>query len=162
ARACPFGYMPVKAYSRTGMENARLPLPHGPPLPDVHRDLMVGDALVPAAQRRPGRFLHDRPLIVGPGEAADRVEAGEPGDGGERDLAVLVPPQELRAAEPADRPQVLADFALVMPLVVTSPFRGRPAPPDPRDHDLIVSSGVNRGTVVEESWHGVLRSLAAP
>ena len=109
-------------------------------LPDVHRNLMVGDALIPVAQCGPGRFLNDSALVVGPGEAADRVKVGEPGNGGEGDFAVLFPTQELRPAEPADRPEVLADFCLVMTLVITSPVQGRPAAPDPRDHDLIVVS----------------------
>ena len=55
-------------------------------------NLVVDDALVPAAECRPGDFLHDSLLVVGPGEVADRVQVCEPGDGGEGDFPVLFPP----------------------------------------------------------------------
>jgi len=100
---------------------------------------MVDDALVPAAECRPGRFLYDSLLVVGPGEVADRAQVGEPGDGGERDLLALVQPQELGAAEPAGRLEVPPDYCLVMALVVTGPFVRCPPALDPRDHAPILA-----------------------
>ena len=68
-----------------------------------HRDFVVRDALVPAAERRPGGVLDHCPLIVVPGEPANRVQVREPGNGGEDDLPAFVPAQQLSAAEPAKR-----------------------------------------------------------
>lgn len=76
----------------------------------VDSDLVVADPLVPPAERRAGRVLNDRLLIVVPGEITHCVQAGEPGDGGKHGLLTLVPAKEPGAAEPADRPQVLADL----------------------------------------------------
>lgn len=101
----------------------------------VESYLVVRDLVVPAGEGRLGGGLDDRPLVVVAGEAADRVQVGEPGDRGEGDFAVLVAAQQLSAEEAGDRPQVLADFGFVVALVVGGPFSGRPATPDPRDHE---------------------------
>jgi len=104
-----------------------------------HRDLVVRYALVPAAERRPGRVLDHRPLVVVPGELANRVQVREPGDGGEGDFPAFVPAQQLSAAEPAERLQVLADLSLIVTLVIVSSSRHRPPTPNPRDHVRLLS-----------------------
>src|ERR1700689_4456007 len=100
---------------------------------------MVAPPLVPAGERRPGCLLHDGPVVVVPGEVADSGQVREPGHGGERAFSVLVPSQEMSAADPAERLQVLADFWLVVTLVVPGSFLRRPPAPDPRDHGVIVA-----------------------
>ncbi|MGZ4434809.1 MAG: biotin--[acetyl-CoA-carboxylase] ligase [Trebonia sp.] len=87
----------------------------------LHRDFVVRDALVPAAERRLGRVLDQRLLVVVPREPANRVQVGEPGYGGEGDLPAFVPAQQLGAAEPVHRRQVLANLCLVVTLIIVSP-----------------------------------------
>jgi hypothetical protein len=52
----------------------------------VDRDLMVGDPVIPAAQRPAGGLFHDGSLVVLAGEAADGIDAGEERDRREHDL----------------------------------------------------------------------------
>jgi BirA family transcriptional regulator, biotin operon repressor / biotin---[acetyl-CoA-carboxylase] ligase len=106
----------------------------------LHRDFVVRDAFVPAAERRLGSALHHGPLVVVPRESANRVQVREPGNGREGDLPALVPAQQLGAAEPADRREVLADLCLEVTLVVVRPSLWRPPAPDPRDHALLLSA----------------------
>jgi hypothetical protein len=106
----------------------------------LHRDFVVRDTLVPAAECRPGRVLDHRLLVVVPREPANRVQVREPGNGGEGDLPASVSAQQLGAAEPVHRRQVLANLCLVVTLIVVSPSRWRPPAPNPRDHALLLIS----------------------
>ena len=110
----------------------------------LHRDFVVRDTLVPAAEGCPGGVLNYRALVVVPREPANRVQVGEPGNGGEGDLPAFVPAQQLGAAEPVHRRQVLANLCLVVTLIVVSPSRWRPPAPNPRDHALLLISVVFR------------------
>ena len=47
-----------------------------------HRDFVVRDPLVPAAERRPGGILDYGLLVVVPREPANRVQVREPGNRG--------------------------------------------------------------------------------
>jgi BirA family transcriptional regulator, biotin operon repressor / biotin---[acetyl-CoA-carboxylase] ligase len=103
-------------------------------LRDEGGHLVVGGPIVPAGERRPRIVLDDRPLVVVAGEPANRVQVRKPGDGREDDFAALVAAQQLRAAEAADRFQVVADVRFVVTLVLVGPSLRRPPAPDPRDH----------------------------
>jgi len=51
---------------------------------------VVHGALVPPGERRSASVLDDGQFVVLAREAADGVQVGEPGDGGEGDFAALV------------------------------------------------------------------------
>src|SRR5260370_20926980 len=104
---------------------------------------MVRHPLVPPAESSPGGFLDDGMLVIVSGEAPDRVQAGEPGDGGEHDFPALAPAQEPGTAEPADCPQMFGDLRFVVTLVSVSGRLRRPSAPYPR--------------IICSSFHGALR-----
>src|ERR1700722_3717017 len=115
------------------------------------------DPLVPPGQRTLAGFLHHRHLVVVPGEAAHRVQAGEERDRGEHHLLVIRPAQQPGAAKPADQMQVLADFGLVVTLVVIGGGRRCPASPYPRDHSTslpTLACGVESITLPGEPSRG--------
>ena len=99
---------------------------------------MVGDPLIPPAERLPGGFLDHGLLVIVSGETPHRVHVGEPRDGGEHHLLALVPAQQPGAAEAIDGLQVLADLGFVVTPLVIGGHPRRPSAPYPRDHaDLI-------------------------
>lgn len=100
---------------------------------------VVGDPLVPAAERRPGGLLDHRVLVIVTGEPANRVQVREPGNGREDNFPAFIAAQQLRAAEPAHRLQMGADLGFVVTLVFVSPYLRRPATPNPRDHAFILA-----------------------
>src|SRR5262245_45988772 len=112
----------------------------------VDSHLMVGDPVIPPAERLPGGFLDHGPLVVVSGKAPHRGDAGEPRDGGEHDLLALVPAQQPGAAEAIDGPQVLAHLGFVMMLVVIGGRPRRPSAPNPRDHISLIPP------VLARSW----------
>jgi len=125
---------------------------HLRPLRHGDRHLVVGDAFVPAAERGLGVVLHHGAFVIVPGEPANRVQVGKPGNGRERDFAALVPAQQLGAPEPAYGLEVVADLGLVVTLVIVSPSLWRPAAPNPRNHAYILLSSTTGWTVEVLSW----------
>ena len=71
---------------------------------------MVGDPVIPPAQRPAGGLFHDGLLVVLAGEAAHGVDTGEEHDRGEHDLIGGILAQQARATEAIDAPQVPADL----------------------------------------------------
>src|SRR5580704_7805523 len=110
---------------------------------------MMRHPLVPPAERRPGGSLYDGLSVIVSCKAADGVQAGEPGDGGEHDFFALVPAQKPGAAEAVDCPQVFADLGFVMTLVAVSGRLRRPSAPYPRDHKVLISLGCD---VMDATW----------
>jgi hypothetical protein len=128
----------------------------------LHRDFVVRDTLVPAAERRLGRVLDHRLLVVVPRESANRVQVREPGNGGEGDLPAFGPAQQLGAAEPVHRRQVLANLCLVVTLIVVSPSRWRPPAPNPRDHAAILEDRAGYSPDFVAKSRTIIRSRRAP
>lgn len=100
----------------------------------VDRYFVVRHPLVPPVESPPGGLLDDGMLVIVPGEPPDRVQAGEPGDGGEHGFAAVAPAQEPGTAEPADRPQMFADLRFAVTLVIVSSRLRRPSAPYPRSY----------------------------
>ena len=98
--------------------------------------LVVGDPLVPAAERGLSGVFDHRLLVIVAGEPADRVHVRKPGNGREDDFLAFIAAEQLRAAEAADRLQVVAHLGFVVTLVLVGPSLRRPPTPDPRDHVL--------------------------
>jgi len=71
---------------------------------------VVGDAVVPPAQRAAGRLLDDGLPGVFAGERAYVLQAGEVGDRREAHLAAVVAAQQPGTAKARDLPEMLGDL----------------------------------------------------
>jgi hypothetical protein len=71
---------------------------------------VMGDLLVPPAQRLPGGFLDDGLLVVVSGKGPDCIQAGKACNGGEHHLLAVFAAQEAGAAETGNCPKIVSDL----------------------------------------------------
>jgi len=119
ARAVRFRFLSRTACPRSGRERGRAE---------------VLCALVVAREQRACGGFQYRYLVVIASEGTDGIEGVEPGERDERNLAVVVTAQHVRAAEARNVPHRRKQVGQQEALVGVGVLSCRPAAPEPGDH----------------------------